>query len=259
MLNSCNLSFQAVTQAYHTILDGKADKALSFTSYTVVLVRAGELHLALNNGGAINIGNSLQLTEEHWDCERGCWSAHASSEFTTSSASFPLLLDITGSTITSFNVDALRFTFEGDDIQDPTLSECGRFTMSPSYYGFNQIDGGAWELAIGEGDLLQLAGDAFIRMNQAGEITGRVLLSEVKFDFESDPDAKPASYLPEALARAARTSTGMIEYTVPSLMATAIAEGYKLGLFEVIGNGLAHITEKGKLKVQGGAVTGDSA
>lgn len=38
----------------------------------------------------------------------------------------------------------------------------------------------------------------------------------------------------------------MVEYTVPSLTADAIAKGFKLGLFEVIGNGLARITAKGK-------------
>ncbi|MCU9529387.1 hypothetical protein [Pseudomonas mosselii] len=252
MLNPTDLSFQATARAYRTLLAGNADRALTFSSFAVVLLRAGELHLALMNDGLIDIGNALPLTDELWDTERGCWSAHASAELTLGTVNYPMMVKISGHNICSFNVDSVRFTFEGGDIQDPTSSECGRFATPPSYYGFRQLKSSVWELDIGEGDVLQLAGDTLLRRNQTGDILGRVLISQIQFDFESDTVDQVTTQLSDALTRALHVSSGMIEYPVPSSLAEAVAEGFKLGMFEVIGNGIARITAKGRIKAQGG-------
>lgn len=252
MLNTNDLSFQTTSQAYRILLAGSADRALSFSSFAVVLLRAGELHLALMNDGLVDIGNALPLSDELWDIARGCWSAHASAEHTLGTVNYPVAVNISGHNICSFNAGSVRFTFEGDDIQDPTISECGRFPTPPSYYGFRQLKSSVWELDIGEGDVLQLAGDTFLRRNQAGDILGRVLISQIQFDFESDTVDQVATHLSDALSRASHVSSGMIEYPVPSSLAEAVAEGFKLGMFEVIGNRIARITAKGRIKAQGG-------
>lgn len=227
-------AFQTAADAYDNELAGRTDVAINISPVSVVFFRDRALHLGLFQDGVIDIGNAQPLTEDLWNTQAPLLTNKSS------------VIDISALNIASFNCDQVRFEFEGDDIQDPTLSECGRFDMTPDYYGFQKTSAGIWWKRIEDGDTLILDGTSFARANPVGEFVGRVLLSEVAFDCEYDPDAKPTDHLPETLACAARTTSGMVEYAVPSLTADAIAKGFKLGLFEVIGNGLARITAKGK-------------
>lgn len=227
-------AFQLAADAYDEELAGRTDLAISVSPVSVVFFRDRRLHLGLSQQGVIDIANSLPLTED-------LWNSHAPLLSDTSP-----VIDISALNVASFNCDQVRFEFEGDDIQDPTMSECGRFDTTPDYYGFQQTSAGIWWKRIEGDDTLVLDGTAFARANPVGEFVGRVLLSEVAFDCEYDPDVQPTDQLPETLARASRTTSGMVEYAVPSLTAGAIAKGFKLGLFEVIGNGLARITAKGR-------------
>lgn len=227
-------AFQTAAEAYDNKLAGRTDLAIIVSPVSVVFLRDRTLHLGLFQNGVIDIGNAQELSEDLWSTQAPLLS-HKSA-----------IIDISALNIASFNCDQVRFEFEGDDIQDPTMSECGRFDTTPDYYGFQKTSAGIWWKRIEGEDTLILDGTSFARANPVGEFVGRVLLSEVAFDCEYDPDAKPTDHLPETLARAARTTSGMVEYAVPSLTADAIAKGFKLGLFEVIGNGLARITVKGK-------------
>lgn len=249
MLIPSDLTFQSITEAYAKILSDNPGKALTYTSFAAVLLRGGQLHLALMRDQAIHLGSASPLTEERWDPARNCWLDHASPEVSSATLNFPELFELSGRTVMSFNAGAVRFEFEGDSIQDPTISECGRFPTVPSYYGFTQLRGGAWELALQDGSSIYLKDQVLCLMNITGDIIGRVLLSEIVFDYDVEFKKAEASWLPEALANAAKTSSGMIEFAVPSRTAEAVAEGFKLGLFEIIGNGIAQITDAGKTQV----------
>lgn len=249
MLTTSELTYKSITEAYTAILKAKPGQALTYTSFAAVMIQGGQLRLALMQNSVIDLGTACDMTEDRWDHVRNCWVDHASVEVTAATASFPVLLEVSGKTIATFNARAIQFEFEGDCIQDPTLSECGRFTTSPSYYGFSQLPDEVWNLSLPDGNSIQLNGQILTLVTAGGEITGRVLLSEIAFNSEIEPEEILGSRLPETLASAARTTSGMIEYAVPSLTADAVAEGFKLGLFEIIGNGVAQITEQGKHKV----------
>jgi hypothetical protein len=242
MTSTTLTAFQIAENAYDNELAGRPDLAIIISAVSVVFFRDRTLQLALYQNGVIDIGNALQLTEDLWTSQAPLLSSNST------------IIDISALNIASFNCDQVRFEFEGDDIQDPTMSECGRFDRTPDHFGFQKTSAGIWWKRIEGEDTLILDGTAFARANPVGEFVGRVLLSEVAFDCEYDPDANPTDHLPETLARAARTSSGMVEYAVPSLSADAIAKGFKLGLFEVIGNGLARITAKGKDVATNGTV-----
>lgn len=48
----------------------------------------------------------------------------------------------------------MSFTYQGTAVTNPTTSECGRFTVSPSYYGFEVMGTGggctAWQKKVGD-------------------------------------------------------------------------------------------------------------
>lgn len=234
MTATTQTTYQMAADGYNDLLAGRTDLAIIISPVSVVFSRDRSLHLGLFQNGVIDIGNALLLTE-------GLWSSQV-QQLSSSST----VIDISALNIASFNCDQVRFVFEDNDIQDPTMSECGRFDMTPDYYGFQKTPAGIWWKRIEDDYTLILDGTAFALANPVGEFIGRVLLSEVAFDCEFDPDAEPTDHLPDTLAGAARTTSGMLEYAVPSLTADAVAKGFKLGLFEVIGNGLARITAKGK-------------
>ncbi|SBW84523.1 hypothetical protein PVE_R2G0497 [Pseudomonas veronii 1YdBTEX2] len=246
MTATTQTTFQQAADAYTELLAGRTDKAITLSPIAVVLLRGGSLHLALSQGGMVDLNNAVQLTEDQWSCHTLVRQQQSTNETSVTPQGLLTLVDITARNITSFNCEFVRFVFEGDDIQDPTMSECGRFDIKPDYYGFELSQAGVWSRAIEGENTLLLDDKAFALMNGVGEFVGRVLLSEVAFDCEFDPDALPTDHLQETLAGAARTTSGMVEYAVPSLTADAIAKGFKLGLFEVIGNGMARITAKGK-------------
>jgi len=54
----------------------------------------------------------------------------------------------------------VTFEFDGFEIENPTESECGRFSVSPAYYGFEVIDTGggmtAWRKVRDDGLVLIL-------------------------------------------------------------------------------------------------------
>lgn len=80
----------------------------------------------------------------------------------------------------TLNVERLFISHEGMEIRNPTISECGRFDVLPSNYGFTQQADGAWHLRDGA-DLLQLKDSTYSRVSDAGEVLATADLSEIVF------------------------------------------------------------------------------
>jgi hypothetical protein len=80
----------------------------------------------------------------------------------------------------AFNIELLFVVHEDMEIRNPTVSECGRFDVLPSSYGFAQLADGAWQLRDGT-DVLQLIGTTYSRINAAGEVLATADLSEIDF------------------------------------------------------------------------------
>lgn len=79
----------------------------------------------------------------------------------------------------AFNVHLLIFTFEDTDVQDPTLSECGRFTVAPSEYGFQVRENATWVKQLENGDVLQLSGSTYKLIGVDGGLKAKAELSEL--------------------------------------------------------------------------------
>lgn len=80
----------------------------------------------------------------------------------------------------ALNVELLFISHEDMEIRNPTVSECGRFDVLPSSYGFSQQYDGAWQLRDGA-DVLQLNDTTYSRINAAGEVLATADLSEIEF------------------------------------------------------------------------------
>ncbi len=80
----------------------------------------------------------------------------------------------------ALNIERLIFVHEDMEIRNPTESECGRFEVPPSEYGFLQQADGAWRLQQ-DTDVLELKGTTYSRFSAAGELLGQADLSEVEY------------------------------------------------------------------------------
>ena len=72
----------------------------------------------------------------------------------------------------SFDLKDMSFTHEGTAITNPTVSECGRFTVSPEEYGFSveHTGGGctAWQKKVRNGWVVLTDGDCSHELGEAG-------------------------------------------------------------------------------------------
>jgi hypothetical protein len=75
----------------------------------------------------------------------------------------------------------LYFVLDGMEIRNPTLSECGRFAVLPSEYGFVLQANGAWQLPLGD-DVLELMGTTYRRISSTGTFLAQADLSEIPFN-----------------------------------------------------------------------------
>lgn len=78
------------------------------------------------------------------------------------------------------NTERLIFVLDDMEIRNPTESECGRFEVPPSEYGFVQQADGAWRLQQGT-DVLELKGTTYSRFSADGELLAQAELSEVEY------------------------------------------------------------------------------
>lgn len=78
------------------------------------------------------------------------------------------------------------------EIRNSTESECGRFEVPPSEYGFVQRADGTWRLQQGT-DVLELKGITYSRFSADGKLLAQAELSEIEYvDYPpSSPDKKP--------------------------------------------------------------------
>jgi hypothetical protein len=72
----------------------------------------------------------------------------------------------------SFDPKDMSFTHDGTAITNPTLSECGRFTVSPEEYGFSVIHTGggctAWQKQLRNGWVVLTDGDCSHELGEVG-------------------------------------------------------------------------------------------
>lgn len=78
----------------------------------------------------------------------------------------------------------LYFVHEDFEIRNPTLSECGRFTVEPSQYGFTKRDS-LWYRAVDKGTLV-LNSKQLVLMDEHGEILAAHDLDAIRFDCDED-------------------------------------------------------------------------
>lgn len=179
------LNLTTLCAAYTALLTKVPGQALRLNTTHVGLQRDGKLLIATVKEGKVDLGNTVELDADSLVAAAGNWSKEK-VDATIKAVITLEYVALEPSNLCDFNVDAVCFEFEGDHIQDPTISECGRFKESPEYYGFAELHGGEWSLGLDDGDRLQVDRDCktFSRFNALGEVIAHVTIDAIQFDFE---------------------------------------------------------------------------
>lgn len=187
MITGQQLNLTKLCMAYNALLSNSRGQALRLSAEHVALQRDDNLFIALVTEGKVDLGNAAELDANALVAAAGDWSKDK-VEAAINAVLTPAFVALVPANLCDFNVDAVCFEYEGDHIQDPTISECGRFSESPEYYGFAQLHGGEWSLGLDDGDRLQVDRDCktFSRFNVLGEVIAHVTIDAIKFDFEKE-------------------------------------------------------------------------
>lgn len=186
MIINQQLNLTTLCAAYNALLSKHLGQALMVNADHVALLRDDNLFIApVVKEGKIDLGNVAELDANALVAAAGDWSKDK-VDAALNAFIKPDYIALQPANLCDFNVDAVCFEYEGEHIQDPTISECGRFTESPEYYGFVQLHGGEWSLGLDNGDRLQVDRNCktFSRFNVLGEVIAHVTIAAIKFDFE---------------------------------------------------------------------------
>lgn len=185
MLPNQRLNLTMLCAAYGALLERKRGQSLRLNPDHVALKRDGKLLIAPIKNCKVDLGATAELDPNSLVTATGDWSKEKAA-VTIKAVTGPEFVALDPANLCDFNVDALRFVFEGDNIQNPTVSECGRFEESPAYYGFGELHGGGWSLGLDDGDRLQVDRHykTFSRIDALGEVVAHVTISAIVFDCE---------------------------------------------------------------------------
>lgn len=121
----------------------------------------------LKKGFIGEIPEKLKPTEEHF-------------EITLSPLGIQVLKIVLAKKLAADSIERLFFVLDDMEIRNPTLSECGRFEVLPSEYGFVRQANGAWHLPQGD-DVLELLRTTYRRISATGTVLAQAELSEIPF------------------------------------------------------------------------------
>jgi len=179
------LTVATVSEAISVLLKFQLHKSLRLNGQTVVFLRSGTLSMAPLVGEMVEMGKAVEFDAAAWaSVMRELEQRPDLADAMVAAVNSPFLIELSPVNLHDFNVDDVRFEFEDMEIQDPTMSECGRFSESPSYYGFDQLWDGPWSKALDDGTRIQVEGRVMSRFDCLGEVIAKVHLDNVVFDAE---------------------------------------------------------------------------
>lgn len=185
MLTGQQPDLTTLCAAYAALLANYRGQALRLDPAHVALRRDGKLLIAPMKEGKVDLGATADLDPSSLVAAAGDWSKEK-ADLIIKAVTSPEYVALDPANLCDFNVDALRFVFQGDNIQNPTVSECGRFEESPEYYGFGELHGGEWSLRLDDGHRLQVDRHykSFSRFDALGEVLAHVTIDAIVFDCE---------------------------------------------------------------------------
>lgn len=185
MISGQQPNLSTLCAAFAALLKEYRGTALRLNPDHVAVQRGGKLLIAPVREGKVDLGATMELDANSLVAATGDWNKEKAA-VTIQAVTRPEFVALDPANLCDFNVDALRFEFEGDTIQNPTVSECGRFAESPGYYGFGELHGGGWSLGLDDGDRLQVDRHykTFSRIDALGDVVGHVTISAIVFDCE---------------------------------------------------------------------------
>lgn len=185
MFTKKQLAVATVSQAVSALLKFQLHKSLRLNSQTVAFLRHGKLSVAPLVDEKVEMGKAVGFDATAWAAVMGDVEQRPEiADAMVAAINSPFLIELSPVNLHDFNVDDVRFEFEDMDIQDPTMTECGRFSESPSYYGFDQLWDGPWSKALDDGTRIQVEGRVMSRIDCLGDVIAKVHLDNVVFDAE---------------------------------------------------------------------------
>ncbi|WP_017519917.1 hypothetical protein ACQCLI_31795 (plasmid) [Pseudomonas nitroreducens] len=177
-LTAENLGFQTFWDANVAILAPKPgcgillacphDPAIKEINFMV----GGEIYAAsVDDDGRIAVEEMSCIDPRGWEFDGEAWVADQLNN--------PTLVEVTFKAFG--NVEDLFFVHEDFEIRNPTISECGRFSVAPSEYGFvhRADDESNWYRAVTKGTLV-LTKFQLVLMDALGEIIAVRDLSDIR-------------------------------------------------------------------------------
>jgi len=133
--------------------------------------------------------NGLYIHAQQYKVERDWWVDYGINYMPIEAGKAYRDYDEIPSTLDSFDPKDMSFTHEGTAITNPTVSECGRFTVSPEDYGFSIIHTGggctAWQKRVRNGWVVLTDGDV---SHELGEVGSSMLMGFYDGSEEDDTE-----------------------------------------------------------------------
>jgi hypothetical protein len=117
--------------------------------------------------------NGLHIHAQQYKTDRNWWVDYGINYELVKAGTAYRDYEALPKSLDSFNPKDMSFTYKGTAITNPTLSECGRFTVSPEEYGFSveHTGGGctAWQKKLRNGWVVITDGDVSHELGKVGD------------------------------------------------------------------------------------------